>query len=92
MHHLTLIQAPLRTRADVQQLVPTLVAPLLPHFSPGRANVRLGVQPAWYGEPSDLLKGFSRPLWGTRGPGCGRSEPTRLRLLQALTTWPDNVS
>ena len=71
MHHPTLTHAPLSTRADLQQLVQTLVAPVLPHFSPGKATVRLGVQHAWYGEPSDLLEGFSRPLWGLVPLGAG---------------------
>jgi hypothetical protein len=71
VYHPTLINAPLRTRADLQQLVQTLVAPVLPHFSPGKAAVRLGAQHAWYGEPSELLEGFSRPLWGLIPLGAG---------------------
>lgn len=55
---------PLRDRADLQDLARDLVEPLLPHFSPGRARVRLGANRASYGDPASLLEGYSRPLWG----------------------------
>jgi hypothetical protein len=57
-------ERPLRTRTDLQQLVRDLVEPLLPHFSPGRAQIRLGVNRAHYGDPAGWLEAFSRPLWG----------------------------
>ena len=63
--------APCRTRADVQRLVGQLVAPVLPHFSAGHAQVRLGASHAWYGEPGELLEGFSRLLWGLVPLGAG---------------------
>lgn len=55
---------PLRTRAEVQQLLVDLATPLVPHFSPGRAQVRVGAQRAHYGDPAGWLEGFARPLWG----------------------------
>jgi hypothetical protein len=55
---------PLRTRADLQKLATDLVTPLVPHFSPGRAQVRLGANRAHYGDPAGWLEGFARPLWG----------------------------
>jgi len=55
---------PLRTRTDVQQLLRDLVNPILPHFSKGRAEVRLGANRAHYGDPAGWLEGFARPLWG----------------------------
>ncbi|MFT3783314.1 MAG: DUF2264 domain-containing protein [Nibricoccus sp.] len=55
---------PLRTRADVQQLLRDLVNPILPHFSKGRAEVHLGETRASYGDPAGWLEGFARPLWG----------------------------
>lgn len=55
---------PLRTRADVGQLLRDLIDPVLPHFSPGRAQVLLGPHRALYGDPPGLLEGFARPLWG----------------------------
>jgi hypothetical protein len=58
------VDNPLRTRADVQRLVRDLVAPVLPHFSPGRAEVRLGENRAHFGDPAGWLEGFARPLWG----------------------------
>jgi hypothetical protein len=67
----SIVENPLRTRADVQRLVGQLVAPVLPHFSTGRAQVRLGATHAWYGEPADLLEGFSRPQWGLVPLGAG---------------------
>lgn len=55
---------PLRTRADLQRFARDLAAPLVPHFSPGRAQVRLGPNRAHYGDPAGWLEGFARPLWG----------------------------
>ncbi len=54
----------LRTRADLQRAVRDLVAPLRPHFSPGRARVRLGFTGAHYDNHAAELEGFARPLWG----------------------------
>lgn len=62
---------PLRTRADVQRLVTDLVAPVLPHFSAGKARIRLGASQALYGDPAGLLEGFARPLWGLIPLGAG---------------------
>lgn len=64
MSALPFTRNPLRTRADVQQLVRDLVAPVVPHFSPGRAQVFIGPNRALYGDPAGLLEGFSRTLWG----------------------------
>jgi len=55
---------PLRTRADVQQLARDLASPLVPHFSPGRAQVKLGAGLGHFGEQPGWLEGFARPLWG----------------------------
>ncbi len=65
---------PLRTRADAQRLLRDLVAPLLPHFSAGRAQVKLGANRAHYGDPAGWLEGFARPLWGLAplAAGSGR--------------------
>jgi hypothetical protein len=64
MSDLPFTRNPLRTRADVQQLVRDLITPVLPHFSPGRAQVLMGPNRALYGDPAGLLEGFSRTLWG----------------------------
>ena len=55
---------PLRTRADLQRFATDLAEPLVSHFSPGRAQVRLGANRAHYGDPAGWLEGFARPLWG----------------------------
>src|SRR5450755_1747549 len=55
---------PLCTRADVQRLVQDLANPVLPHFSPGCAQVHLGENRAHYGDPAGGLEAFARPLWG----------------------------
>lgn len=55
---------PLRTRADLQDLARDLVAPLLPHASPGATRFELAANRASYGDPASLLEGYSRPLWG----------------------------
>ena len=64
MPNLPFASNPLRTRADLQRLATDLIEPLVPHFSPGRAQVRLGVNRALYGDPAGWLEGFARPLWG----------------------------
>jgi len=55
---------PLRTRADMQDAVRDLVAPLLPHFSAGGARVPLGDTGATFDNTAAQLEGFARPLWG----------------------------
>jgi hypothetical protein len=55
---------PLRTRGDLQQAVRDLVEPLLPHFSPGGARVRLGSFAAVFPMADAELEGFARPLFG----------------------------
>ncbi|MFB6094857.1 MAG: DUF2264 domain-containing protein, partial [Halodesulfurarchaeum sp.] len=53
-----------RTRADAQRTVAALIEPVLSHFSPGNARVRLGETGAIYPDVDAELEGFSRPLWG----------------------------
>ncbi|GAA1672892.1 DUF2264 domain-containing protein [Nonomuraea maheshkhaliensis] len=55
---------PLRTRADLQEAVRSLCAPLAPRFSPGGARVRLGSSGAAFDDTAAELEGFARPLWG----------------------------
>lgn len=55
---------PLRTRADVERALNASFAPLLPHFSPGGARVRLGATAAHFDPAAADLEGFARPLWG----------------------------
>ncbi|RYE79881.1 MAG: DUF2264 domain-containing protein, partial [Hyphomicrobiales bacterium] len=55
---------PLRTRADVETALRASFAPLLPHFSPGGARVRLNGAAAHFDRAAADLEGFARPLWG----------------------------
>ncbi len=55
---------PLRTRVDTQRLLRDLFRPLEPCFSPGRAQVRLGMDAAHFDGRAAALEGFARPLWG----------------------------
>ena len=64
MRTLPLTQNPLLTRADVQRLVCDLVEPLIPHFSPGCAQLNIGANRAAYGDPASQLEAFTRALWG----------------------------
>ena len=61
---MSITENPLRTRADVQKFAVDLATPLVPHFSAGGAQVRLGANRAHYGDPAGWLEGFARPLWG----------------------------
>ncbi|MBL4813408.1 MAG: DUF2264 domain-containing protein [Rhodobacteraceae bacterium] len=54
----------LRTRDDLAQAVRDLVAPLVAHFSPGKARVRIGASGARHDEASADIEAFARPLWG----------------------------
>jgi hypothetical protein len=55
---------PLLTRGDVQAAVRQLCEPLRPHYSPGRALVRLGDTSTNYGDRRCGMEAFARPLWG----------------------------
>lgn len=70
---------PLATRADVERLLLDLVDPLIPHFSPGSAQVRLGENRGHFGDPAGWLEGFARPLWGLAplAASGARSPPIR---------------
>ena len=64
MPDLPFAENPLRTRSDVQRLVRDLIEPIVPHFSEGRAQMKLGENRGHFGDPAGWLEGFSRPLWG----------------------------
>lgn len=55
---------PLLTRADVERAMLALFEPLLPHFSPGGARVKLGSEGVLFGAQCEELEGFARPLFG----------------------------
>ena len=55
---------PLASRADVQRLLRDLTAPLESGFSPGRAQIRLGLDSAHFNRKAQWFEGYARPLWG----------------------------
>lgn len=59
-----LINNPLHTRADIQEAVQSLFAPLKPCFSHGHAHVSIGQTGTHYARRYVELEGFARPLWG----------------------------
>lgn len=65
---------PLRSRADVERALRDLFAPLLPHFSPGNAHVRLDAAAAHFDRTAADLEGFARPLWGLAPLAAGGGE------------------
>lgn len=55
---------PLRTRDDLIKANLALMTPLLPHFSPNKALIRVPVNSgAHFDEAAAQLEGFARPLW-----------------------------
>ncbi|KAK7433052.1 hypothetical protein QQZ08_000525 [Neonectria magnoliae] len=55
---------PLQTRDDLVLASISLLKPLLPHFSPSQARIRLPVATgAHFDEGAAQLEGFARPLW-----------------------------
>jgi len=65
---------PLRTRADVQEAVRQICEPLKPHYSEGKALVRLGATCTNYGERRCEMEAFARPFWGLMPLAAGRAE------------------
>ncbi|KAF6819067.1 vitamin H transporter, partial [Colletotrichum musicola] len=55
---------PLRTRSDLIRATIALLRPLLPHFSPSKARIKLPVSTGThFDETAAQLEGFARPLW-----------------------------
>lgn len=73
----------METREDLQRLARRLAEPLVPHFSSGRAHVKLGEARGHYGDPGGLLEGFARPLWGLVPLAAGGGEFDHWPLWQA---------
>ncbi|QHI69328.1 DUF2264 domain-containing protein [Tichowtungia aerotolerans] len=65
---------PLTTRADVQEAVRQICEPLKPHFSDGKALVRLGATCTNYGERRCEMEAFARPFWGLMPLAAGGGE------------------
>ncbi|MCJ1306860.1 hypothetical protein MMC25_000504 [Agyrium rufum] len=62
--HFTNPGSRLETKAEVQESCRSLLAPLLPFFTPGNTCVKLGNTATRYDEVGAQLEGYSRPLWG----------------------------
>jgi len=62
---------PLVTREHVEQACRDLLRPLAPFHSPGGARVKLGGMGVHFGEQSEALEGFARPLYGIVPLLCG---------------------
>lgn len=62
MKHIRLEQ--LHTKKDFQELMLSVLEPLKPHYSKGRARLDLGVTAAHYDQGAVWMEAFSRPLWG----------------------------
>lgn len=60
----TIAANPLKTKLDLQEALRQLVHPLKPHYSEGRARLKLGVTGVHYGPSVAEMEGFSRVLWG----------------------------
>ena len=65
---------PLKTRADVQEAVRQICEPLKPHYSVGKARVRLGATCTNYGEARCEMEAFARPFWGLIPLAAGGGE------------------
>src|SRR5271154_2528252 len=55
---------PLASREDAERLLKALTEPLLPCFSGGRAQVKLGEDAAHFDRKAAWFEGYARPLWG----------------------------
>lgn len=54
----------LNSKKDFQELLLTLINPLLPYYSEEKAELVLGVTATNYDQRAIRLEAFSRPLWG----------------------------
>lgn len=66
----------MQTRADVQEAVHQLCHPLKPHYSEGRARLRISPGCTNYGQMRCLIEAFARPFWGLMplAAGGGKSD------------------
>lgn len=77
-------------REDLQQWARELVDPLIAHYSPGGARVRLGVNAALHDDAAAELESFARPLWGLAPLAAGGGSFAHWELLrQGLASGAD---
>ncbi|TAH75165.1 MAG: DUF2264 domain-containing protein [Anaerolineaceae bacterium] len=63
----------LNNRKDFADLMLSILDPLKPYYSKGKAGVKIGHTSAHYADTSALMEGFSRPLWGLTAFWAGGS-------------------
>lgn len=71
---LPIARNPLKTREDVQEAVRQLCEPLKPHYSEGKARLRLGATCTNYGETRCEMEAFARTFWGLMPLAAGGGE------------------
>lgn len=71
MYSAALKRNPVRTRADLQQVMLELWRPLRTHLERDGAAVTLEINAATYGEPAARMETFVRPLWGVASLAAG---------------------
>lgn len=54
----------LETKKDFQELMLSMLEPLIPYYTEGKAGLKLGVTSTNYDEQAIEIEAFSRPLWG----------------------------
>ena len=54
----------LHTKKDFQDLMLSILEPLKPYYSEGKARLQLGRTMAHYDIHATWMEAFSRPLWG----------------------------
>ena len=59
-----MVERKLNTRQDFADLMLTILKPLKPYYSTGKARLNIGCTSAHYPDESAWMEGFSRPLWG----------------------------
>ncbi|MFF4399686.1 DUF2264 domain-containing protein [Streptomyces sp. NPDC001480] len=67
-------------REQLQEELRRLAAAVVPHFSTGRARVRLGVNTAIHDDTAAELESFARPLWGLAPLSAGKGSVPHAEL------------
>lgn len=89
---------PLRTHTDLLHATLALLKPLIPHFSPTKARIRLPIATgAHFDESAAQLEGFARPLWAvgalllySSSPSC---DPEHVALIEEATRlWVEGIA
>lgn len=84
----------MKNKTYYQNLFLHMMKPLKEYYSPGSAELQLGITAAGYGNQIAGLEGFSRILWGIASywAGGGEDESLLLRYQKGLCTGTDPAS